>query len=123
DGESFLRVGEKNLKFRQYMLYRPKSWSKMTAADGLWMARKVASITRDQIEAAVAPSYLPPFVQEVYVYKIMDRRDRIAAVYGLTVPDRAAAPSVDLDLSPANLAAVASLLGLDPRLLGQEIAD
>jgi hypothetical protein len=121
-GEKFLHIGKRQVRFKQFMLYRPTAWKRMTAADGLWMARRVASITRAQIEGVVAPSHLPAFVQQVYVYKIMDRRDRIAEAYGLTVPDRAVAPQVDLDLSPAHRSAVAHELGLDPELLDQEIA-
>ena len=67
-------------------LYKPDSWNKVTYSDGLWMAMKIASLQESDIKEAVAASKLPQFVQDALVFKLMDRRIRMAKIFGITFP-------------------------------------
>lgn len=52
-------------------------------ADSKWMARRIAQLTREQIEQAVALGRWPGGVGALYVEKLLNRRNQIVRVFGL----------------------------------------
>lgn len=74
----------KSIYFNQFMMYRPSAWDNITYADGLWMARKIARIDRDQITNIVATTLWPEYVQQAVVNKMLMRRNRIAEIFDIT---------------------------------------
>ncbi|MBT3982740.1 MAG: hypothetical protein HOE90_15380 [Bacteriovoracaceae bacterium] len=100
------------LKFKQFTLYRPMAWMAASHSDMLWMAKKIAKLTDQDIADAVKVSKWPNFMKRVYEYKIQNRRNRIAELYGLPVQvsegefvasPELAAPSFKRNLSTAKL--------------------
>ncbi len=85
-GDEFMKRGlfGQSLRFRQTYIYRPEAWAKATWADCKWMARKIGAISEPEIREAVAASEWPDFMQESLTYKLLERRNRIATMYGLT---------------------------------------
>ncbi|MBT3981113.1 MAG: hypothetical protein HOE90_07150 [Bacteriovoracaceae bacterium] len=94
-GEDFVKIKRRTkkvegvqhykLKFKQFILYRPDAWVKSTHSDLLWMAKKIARLSNEDIEYAVSISRWPDFMQEMYRYKLEARRNRIAELYGQEV--------------------------------------
>lgn len=79
-------LGHKRIVIPRLHLYKPDSWKKVTYSDGLWMAKKIASLQKFEIEEAVAASNLPKFMQDALVFKLMDRRIRMAKIFGIIFP-------------------------------------
>ncbi|MFQ5417705.1 MAG: hypothetical protein ACE5FL_11725, partial [Myxococcota bacterium] len=55
-----------------------------TYADAKWMARLIAQLTREQIEAAVALGYWPGGIPQLYVEKLINRRNQLVEAFDLT---------------------------------------
>ncbi len=72
---------QKQLYFKDPMLYHPTSWENATYADGLWMARKILSLSRADIEEIVSVSRWPLFMQRALAYKLIARRNEIARYF------------------------------------------
>ncbi len=70
-----------NMHFHQFLLYLPAAWRQITYADALWMAKKIASFTRKDLEGVVSHSLWPDFMQEVLVHRLLKRRNQIAKVF------------------------------------------
>jgi hypothetical protein len=109
-GSKFLKVRgrdkkvSKKLLYRSPLLFRPTSWLDATHSDHLWMAKKIAALTTEKIEEAVAASMWPDFMQKTFVYRIIGRRNHIAKLYGIeNLLDGKAnpAPTIKVDLSSA----------------------
>lgn len=54
-----------------------------TWADAKWMARRIARLSRAQIEAAVALGRYPGGIGDLYVEKLVSRRNQFVRVFGL----------------------------------------
>ena len=127
-GDEFMDHGimGRNFRFRQTYIYKPDAWKQATWADCKWMARSIADLTVTEIREAVAASKWPDFMQQALVYKLVDRRNRIAEMYGLAdMLDSTLvnAPSLTIDLGgPAQIAAVERRYGLQRGSLAAELA-
>jgi hypothetical protein len=112
-GADFARKGllGAKIRFPQALLFKPKSWSESTWADAKWMARRITSITEGEIREAAAASGWPDFMQEALVYRIVDRRNRIAELFELTE---------NLDRYPAVTPTIAVALGTAADISGAE---
>ncbi len=88
-GTSFMRISKWSgvIRFNQALGYYPRAWRKTTYADALWMANKIVSLTRKDIEEIVAFTKWPDFMQETLVYKLMARRNRIARIFNIQPSD------------------------------------
>ena len=119
-GKAFAHVAEKpspRIFFRQHTFYHPKAWRDATYADGLWMARKLMTLSRADVEDVVAQTLWPDFMQAALTYKLMTRRNDIARLFHLEVPtgDVVAAPHVEIPLATEeDRRAAAERYGLDP---------
>ena len=103
--------------FRQHAFYNPKAWNDTTYADGLWIAHKLMGLSRADVEAAVAHSLWPDFMQEALTYKLMARRNHIARLFHLEVPadQEVSPPDVEVPLTTeADRRAAAERYQLDP---------
>lgn len=70
-----------------FSLYRPGYFERVTFADQLSGARHLTRLTREDITAAVRHSLMPDFYQACLVWRLLKRRDLIAEVYDLPLPD------------------------------------
>ncbi len=104
-GGDFAREGDRKYRFHGPLLFKPKVWGRATWSDGKWMARHLAAIRVADIEAAVAASLWPDFVQAALVHRLVARRNAIATLFGegegLDGRD-ATAPSMSFDLSSSD---------------------
>lgn len=57
--------------------------NKITFSDARWAARLIAELTRDQIKAAVRRGGWPQCVQDIYVEKLVSRRNNLVKELGL----------------------------------------
>ena len=71
-----------------------------TWADAKWMARLIAQLTREQIEDAVSLGHWPGGVGELYVEKLIHRRNQFVEAFGLQ--DEFARLPVDRHLTTAD---------------------
>ncbi len=81
---SFARNTNSKIIFDQFMLYRPKAWMNITFADGLWMAKKIARITKQDLDQMLKDTKWPEFYQKIFVRKLLARRNKIAEVFGIS---------------------------------------
>jgi len=58
-------------------------FSKMTLADAKWMAEKIAEFTPEQIKSIFLESGFPEIVANIFVKKLMDRRNQILEAFDL----------------------------------------
>jgi hypothetical protein len=84
-GKDFIHLNgsETRVKFPQFLLYRPKAWKSSTFADALWMAKKVAQVKKSDLEEIAIHSGWPKFMQDLYVHRLLLRRNDIAKIYGV----------------------------------------
>ena len=54
--------------------------------DGIWMARKLAKLSREDFQEIVANSYYPDAVAKLIVEKLISRRNNIVSTFGLKDP-------------------------------------
>lgn len=90
EGERFARyskIKHSKIIFKQLVLYRPKAWAKITYADGLWMAEKIAGISNRDLRIIAQESHWPDFLQEAFIRKMAVRRDQIATLFNLYIED------------------------------------
>ncbi len=90
----YLRSFESRIVIHQANAYMPRVWGKMTFADGRWMARKIARLSRAEIVEAISKACWPSFVQELLVEKMVSRRNRIAEYFNVEDQARAEEPIV-----------------------------
>lgn len=88
-GGNFLYLDDStgHLRSNTWMLYRPQAWDHITMADFIWGAGPIAAMSQADIRDSVAKSHFPDFWQDVAVWRLAVRRDRIAHFAGLPVPD------------------------------------
>jgi hypothetical protein len=77
-----------------FQIYRPTIWKDVTYSDCLAGAKHISRLTRDEIAAVISHSHMPDFWQQALVWRLANRRDVIADIFGLTAPD-AAGPAPD----------------------------
>lgn len=125
NGDKFAKKGNQKLRFRVPLLFKPDAWKSTTWSDAKWMARHIASITEPQIREAVSYSLWPDFVQETLTYRLLDRRNKMAELFGLTdLLDKTevTAPSLTVPLRNAEeIAAAERHYGLPPGSLSEEL--
>jgi len=127
-GDEFMDYGmlRRNFRFRQTYIYKPDALKQATWADCKWMARRITGVSVAEIREAVAASRWPDFMQMALVYKLVDRRNRIAEMYGLADTldvRRFEAPSLAVDLSDSvQIAATERRYGLEDGSLSAELA-
>jgi hypothetical protein len=85
-GDVFVRRRGDHVKFRSNVLYLPKAFHDATFSDALWMARKIAGLTREEVLAAVAASRWPDFQQDVLASRLIARRNAIARAFDIDSP-------------------------------------
>lgn len=64
-------------------VFVPRAWTACTWSDARWMARRICSLSRDDISAAIADSGWPGFVQQVMVEKLLARRNQLVPIFRL----------------------------------------
>ncbi len=123
-GRKFARRGLfGNLRFHQSIIFEPEAYKAITWADGKWMARHLADISDDDIRRAVSASAWPDFAQEALAYRLLDRRDRIAKLFGIDPGPEIPAPSMAIALgTPGQIRAAEERYGLPPGSLADELA-
>ena len=90
------------LEFNQWLLYRPLAWEKATFADAMWMAKKIATLKKSDLEEVFSYSLCPDFLQQTFVRKMQVRRNAILQEFGLTdlIPSgEAQIPEIDIKVS------------------------
>jgi len=80
-GDAFVHRKRDNVKFSSNMLYVPKAFDAVTYADAMWMVRKITSLSREDILAAVATTRWPDFQQDVLASRLIARRNAIAHAF------------------------------------------
>jgi hypothetical protein len=70
-----------------FSFYRPGQFDQVTFADQRSGARHIARLSSADIRTAVAASEMPDFYQEALVWRLLKRRDLIAKIYDLPLPD------------------------------------
>ncbi len=126
-GTGFARKGllGRNWRFPQGQIFKSEAWRAATWSDMKWMALRITSLAEPEIRAAAATTRWPDFVQEALVYKLMDRRNRIAELYGLTGSlDLATIPAPTMAISladPAEIRAAEHRYGLPEDALRTEL--
>ena len=83
-----------------FQIYRPEIWSSATYSDYLAGAMHIVRLSRADIAETVSYSYMPDFWRETLVWRLTNRRDVIAKLFSLSVPDAAGpAPTVGIPLT------------------------
>ncbi len=78
-------LSPKKIFFRQFVLYYPEAWRDTTYADALWMGGKLAALGRADLEKILSHTGWPDFMQKALTYKLLARRNQIAALLHLEV--------------------------------------
>ncbi len=76
-----------------FQIYRPSYFDHVTFADHFAGALHLVRITRNDIREAVRHSLMPDFYQDCMTWRLTKRRDLIAKVYRLPLPDGSAGPA------------------------------
>lgn len=82
-GASMLALTDRQIRFRYRPLFPVKPWQQVTWADGRWMARQIARLTRSHLEDILADSGWPVFVQRLYTEKLLARRNELVEAFQL----------------------------------------
>ncbi|MEM7696984.1 MAG: hypothetical protein AAF236_01105 [Verrucomicrobiota bacterium] len=78
---------ERQVQSNYFALYRPGFWDATTFADQYSGALHITRLSQSDIRGAVSHSKMPDFYQEVLSWRMIRRRDHVAAIYGLSLPD------------------------------------
>jgi hypothetical protein len=73
-------IGRERILITDFVLYRPEAQKAATMADAIWMMNKITRLSIKDLEAIVASSEWPDFMQKALVYRLAARRDRIVQV-------------------------------------------
>lgn len=76
-------VNSSSIQFKYRSFRQAQIKNKMTFSDAKWAARLIANLTREQISEAVAIGGWPQCVQEIYVEKLISRRNDLVRHLGL----------------------------------------
>jgi hypothetical protein len=102
-GSAFLKVDiSHRYKFDQKFIYFPRSWKNATSLDLLWFAKKITNLKVDIIKQIVDKTNWPSHIKDVFAYRLIMRRNRIAEIFGLTSmldQEKIIPPSITIDLS------------------------
>lgn len=114
-----------SLRSTEFQLYRASAWENETASDVLWMAKKIVTITQNDLAECAKATGWPDFMQATMVYRLAKRRDMIAEAFGLKTPDPVgAAPTFSVPLSTrADREAAAARYGVDVSLIEESMRD
>ncbi|HQW27882.1 MAG TPA: hypothetical protein PK529_01785 [Verrucomicrobiales bacterium] len=83
-----------------FQIYRPEIWSSVTYSDHLAGAMHIVRLSRADIADAVSYSCMPDFWRETLVWRLTNRRDVIAKLFNLPLPDAAGpAPTITIPLT------------------------
>lgn len=100
-GEKFASItrsplrGRKKLIIHHFKMYRPQTWLKATHSDLLWFAHQLANLSIAEIVQAVETSKWPDFMQELAIYKLVNRRNQLLRLLG---PE----DKIEADILPPN---------------------
>lgn len=72
-----------SINFFMRPLYIPQAWENCTWADARWMAMRIATLKRADLERAFADSGWPAFVQKVAIEKLINRRNELVKAFRL----------------------------------------
>ncbi len=72
------------VELNYFALQNTGMYDTATHADHRWMVRLIAQLTREQIEAAVALGRFPGGVGQLYVEKLINRRNQLVEAFGLS---------------------------------------
>jgi hypothetical protein len=81
--KSFIIQMPTTVNFKMKPLYIPKSWKECTYADGRWMAMRIASLSRADLERCFLDCGWPVFVQRLAVEKLIARRNELVKAFKL----------------------------------------
>ena len=125
-GREFVRKGLLGRpRFQQTVLFRPRAWDTATWSDCRWMAQNLANITESQLRKAVGRSGWPDFVQRAAAYRLLQRREEIVKLFGVTTGLSGSAlepPSVSIPLgNSAQIRGAERRYGLESGSLAAEL--
>lgn len=125
-GTEFLRRGLFGRpRVQETVIFHPEAWNAATWSDCRWMAERMAAITEDEIQIAVAASGWPDFACEALAWKLLERREQLIRVFGLSTIDKGAVrrcPSKTLPLgNPSQVRAAERAYQLEPGSLLAEL--
>ncbi len=77
--------GKKNKKiiFKDHLVHKPRSWSKTTVADAIWMLSKISKLKDDNLKWAISHSGWPNFMQEILYTKLLSRFNSMISYFDL----------------------------------------
>jgi hypothetical protein len=111
-------------RFYVSIIFEPEAYDAITWADAKWMARHLAGISDADIRKAVAASEWPDFGQEAMAYRLINRRDQIAMLFGFGDGPTAPAPSLAIALgTPEQISAAERHYELPQGALAAELAN
>jgi len=81
--DNFLMVTKRNkeLVILDMILNRPKSWTKVTYADVLWMLNKIEKLNLQDLKWAISYSALPTFMEDIIYNKMVSRINSVFEVF------------------------------------------
>ena len=121
-GKDFARRGLfGKIRIMQSIGSEPEPYDYATWADGRWMTSQLAAITEEEIREAVTACRWPDFAQEALTYRLINRRDRLTELYGLSGESTHPAPSMTVALgTPAEIRAAERRYGLPEGAIAAE---
>ncbi len=81
--DSMVMLMPQSINFFMHPLYIPQAWKKCTWADARWMAMRIASLGRNDLERAFADSGWPVFSQKLAIEKLINRRNELVKAFKL----------------------------------------
>ena len=119
----FVRARGDILEFSQAVLYKPYAFREATIADVLWMARKIADLSAEQIRDIISSTKWPWFMQKAMASRLIARRNQLVKLLKIGNPieleEKGVAKGVSLETPEERRQALADLnaqVGFDDNL-------
>ncbi len=80
---SMVKLMPQSINFYMRPLYVPSAWKACTWADARWMAMRIASLSREDMERAFFDCGWPTFVQKLAIEKLINRRNELVKAFKL----------------------------------------
>lgn len=81
--KSMIMLMPQSINFFMRPLYIPVAWKNCTWADARWMAMRIASLSRNDLERCFADCGWPVFVQKLAIEKLLNRRNEMVKAFKL----------------------------------------
>ncbi|MFZ5949610.1 MAG: hypothetical protein ACOYXC_02810, partial [Candidatus Rifleibacteriota bacterium] len=81
--KSMIMLMPQSINFFMRPLYIPQAWKECTWADARWMAMRIASLGREDLERNFADSGWPAFSQKLAIEKLINRRNELVKAFKL----------------------------------------